>query len=171
MIILYVIFGIAAFVLLVAAILPGKYVIERSIVINRPVAEVYNRVADLNHYKEWNPWQKQDPDALATITGEQGHVGHKYQWSGKKVGEGHLTIRSTTPGKAINFDLQFLKPWKAQAIDAWDFTNTSEGTKTVWRNTGELPFPIARLMGPSLNKQLCKQFEQGLQSLKEVCEK
>lgn len=171
MIILYVILGIIALVLLAAAFLPGKYFIEKSIIIHRPAAEVYNKVANLNHYSEWNPWQKQDPGAMATISGEAGRVGHKYYWNGKKVGDGHLTIRSTAPGKAINFDLQFLKPFKSQAIDAWDFTQTADGTKTVWRNTGELPFPIARLMGPYLTKQLNKQFEEGLQNLKDLCEK
>jgi uncharacterized protein YndB with AHSA1/START domain len=171
MTILFIILAIIAFILIVAAVLPGKYLIEKSIVINRPAAEVYNKVANLNHYSEWNPWQKQDPAAISTISGEPAHVGHKYHWNGKKVGEGHLTVRSTVPGKAINFDLQFIKPFKSQAIDAWDFTDTTDGTKTVWRNSGELPFPVARLMGPYLNKQLNKQFEEGLKSLKELCEK
>lgn len=171
MTILFVILAIFALILIVAAILPGKYLIEKSIVINRPAVEVYNKVANLNHYSQWNPWQKQDPAAITTITGDPGHVGHKYYWNGKKVGEGHLTVRSTAPGKAINFDLQFIKPFKSQAIDAWDFTDTTDGAKTVWRNSGELPFPVARLMGPYLNKQLNKQFEEGLISLKELCEK
>ncbi|MFT3845105.1 MAG: SRPBCC family protein [Lacibacter sp.] len=171
MIIVYIILIVIVLVLLWAAILPGKYFIEKTIVINRPAAEVYNKVADLNHYKEWNPWQKTDPGAMASISGEAGHVGHKYHWNGKKVGEGHLTVRSVAPGKAINFDLEFIKPWKSKAVDAWDFTETSDGAKTVWRNTGELPFPVARLMGPFLQKQLNKQFEEGLKNLKELCEK
>lgn len=57
MIILYVLLGIILLVLLIAAGLPGKYLIEKSIVINRPAAEVYNKVADLNYYSQWNPWQ------------------------------------------------------------------------------------------------------------------
>jgi uncharacterized protein YndB with AHSA1/START domain len=171
MIILYVLLGIIALVLLLAAVLPGKYLVEKSIVINRPAAEVYNKVANLNHYKDWNPWAKMEPSAQTTITGDPMHVGHKYHWSGKKVGEGSLTVRSAVPTKAINFDLQFVKPFKSQAIDAWDFTEVEGGTKTVWRNSGGFPFPIARLMGPSITKQLNTQFEEGLQNLKEMCEK
>lgn len=171
MIILYIFLGIIVLVLLIAAGLPGKYLIEKSIVINRPAAEVYNKVADLNYYSQWNPWQKTDPDAKSVISGDPLRIGHKYEWNGKKVGEGSLTVRSVTPGKAINFDLQFLKPFKSQAIDAWDFTQTNEGTRAVWRNKGEFPFPIARLMGPSMTKQLNQQFEEGLQSLKEMCER
>jgi hypothetical protein len=171
MIVLYIILDIIAVLLLLAALLPGKYFIEKSITIHRPSAEVFNKVANLNYYKEWNPWQKTDPGAVSTISGDPMHVGHKYHWSGKKVGEGSLTIRSTVPSKAINFDLQFVKPFKSQAVDAWDFTETQDGTKTVWRNSGEFPFPIGRLMGPMLNKQLNAQFEEGLKSLKEMCER
>jgi uncharacterized protein YndB with AHSA1/START domain len=170
MIVLYILLGIIAVLLLVAALLPGKYLVEKSIIINRPPAEVFNRVANLNYYKEWNPWQKQDPGATSTISGSPMHVGHKYHWSGKKVGEGSLTIRSTVPSKAINFDLQFIKPFQSQAVDAWDFTDTAAGTKTVWRNSGKFPFPVARLMGPMLLKQLNAQFEEGLRNLKAMCE-
>lgn len=170
MTVLYIILGIIGLLLLVAAILPSQYLIEKSILINRPAVEVYNQVANLQHYREWNPWQKQDPAALATITGDTGHIGHKYHWTGKKIGEGHLTIRSVTPGKAINFDLEFIKPWKSRAMDAWDFTETNEGTKAVWRNSGNLSYPIARLMGPFIDKQLNQHFEAGLKSLKEACE-
>lgn len=171
MIILYVILGLIALFLLLAAILPGQYLVEKCIVINRPAAEVYNKVADLNYYSQWNPWQKTDPDARSVIDGSPMQVGHKYQWNGKKVGEGSLTVRSVLPGKAVNFDLEFLKPFKSKAFDAWDFSETEEGTKVTWRNSGEFPFPVARLMGPSISKQLNKQFEEGLNNLKEMCEK
>ncbi|NCU04298.1 MAG: SRPBCC family protein [Chitinophagaceae bacterium] len=170
LVILYVVLGLIALALLIAAVLPGKYLVEKTIVIKRPAAEVYNKVADLNYYKAWNPWAKMEPDAQTAITGSPMHVGHKYYWNGKKVGEGSLTVRSATPGKAINFDLVFLKPFKSAADDAWDFTDTADGTKVVWRNRGTFPFPVARLMGPSITKQLNGQFEEGLRNLKEMCE-
>lgn len=170
LIILYVFLGIIALALLAAAVMPGKYLVEKSTIISRPSAEVYNKIADLHHYRDWNPWAKMEPTAQSTITGEPMHVGHKYYWNGKKIGEGSLTVRSTVPSKAINFDLVFLKPFKSQAIDAWDFTEVEGGTKVVWRNSGGLAFPVARLMGPSIIKQLNAQFEEGLQNLKAMCE-
>ena len=171
LIILYVLLGIIALALLAAAVMPGKYLVEKSTIISRPSAEVYNKIADLHYYRDWNPWARMDPDAQTSITGDPKHVGHKYYWNGKKVGEGSLTVRSIVPCKAINFDLVFLKPFKSEAIDAWDFTEVEGGTKVVWRNNGGLAFPVARLMGPSITKQLNKQFEEGLQNLKEMCEK
>ncbi len=171
MIILYAVLGIIALVLLAAAVMPGKYLVEKSTIISRPSAEVYNKVANLNHYRDWNPWAKMEPEAQTKISGDPMHVGHKYYWKGKKVGEGSLTVRSAMPVRAINFDLEFLKPFKSRAIDAWDFTDVEGGTKVVWRNSGGFPFPVGRLMGPSITKQLNTQFEEGLRNLKEMCEK
>ena len=73
--------------------------------------------------------------------------------------------------KHIHFDLEFLKPWKAKAKDNWLFEHwgTSE-TKVTWQNSGDLPWPMARLMGPMLNKNLNHQFGIGLNNLKKLCE-
>jgi hypothetical protein len=40
----------------------------------------------------------------------------------------------------------------------------------TWQNSGQLPWPIASLMGPMINKNLNHQFEQGLNNLKKMCE-
>ena len=96
--------------------------------------------------------------------------GHQYAWRGKKVGMGSLTI-SDLDDRHIHFLLQFLKPWKAKAKDNWLFEAWGEGeTKVTWENSGDLPWPMARLMGPLLNKNLNYQFEQGLINLKKLCE-
>lgn len=157
--------------LLMAALLPGSYNIEKNIVINRPVEEVMNKVADLNFYAQWNPWQKTEPDSHQQVTGTPKTKGHKYYWRGKKIGEGSLTLRDVDP-KHVHFDLEFLKPFKSSASDNWQFEEWGNmETKVTWQNNGELPYPMGRLMGPVLNKTLQKQFEQGLQNLKELCEK
>jgi hypothetical protein len=40
----------------------------------------------------------------------------------------------------------------------------------TWQNSGQLPWPMARLMGPMINKGLNKQFGIGLDNLKKLCE-
>ena len=128
------------------------------------------KVGDLNFYSKWNPWQQTDKTATNTITGNAMTPGHRYAWSGKKVGEGSLTLLRADE-KHIHFDLEFLKPWKSKAKDNWLFEGWGDGeTKITWQNSGELPWPIARLMGPMLNKNLQHQFEKGLKNLKQMCE-
>jgi len=112
MIVVYVIIGLIALLLIISAMLPKSYNVEKSAIINKSVSEVMNRVGDLNHYRQWNPWQQMDPSAKSTITGTPKIPGHRYDWEGKKVGVGSLTLRDIDD-KHIHFDLEFLKPFKA----------------------------------------------------------
>lgn len=170
MIFIYLFGGLILLLLIIAAMLPKSFNVEKNAIINKPVADVMRRVADLNYYSKWNPWQQSDNTAINTISGNAGTPGHKYAWEGKKVGIGSLTLRDID-NSHIHFDLQFLKPWKSKAKDNWLFEHWGdEGTKVTWQNNGELPWPIARLMGPLLNKNLNHQFEQDLNNLKKMCE-
>jgi len=78
MIVVYVIIGLIALVLLIAALLPGTYNVEKSAIIKRSPSQVMDKVGDLNFYSQWNPWQQMDPTAKATITGTPKTPGHKY---------------------------------------------------------------------------------------------
>lgn len=170
MIVVYIFGLLIAALLIAAAFMPKVFNIEKTIVIAKPVESVMHKVADLNYYSQWNPWQQSDPSANKTITGTPATPGHKYAWSGKKVGEGSLTLHDIDD-KHIHFDIQFLKPWKSTAKDNWLFEPWGNGdTKITWQNSGALPWPIARLMGPLISKNLNQQFQTGLDNLKNMCE-
>jgi hypothetical protein len=170
MIFIYILAAILILLLIVAASLPSKYHVEKSVIISRPVAAVKEKVTDLGNYAKWNPWQQMDPAASKRITGNPGAPGHRYEWEGKKVGAGSLTLKDNGNHHA-SFDLEFRRPWKAKARDSWSFEDWGDnGTKVTWQNSGNLPFPTARLMGPMLNKNLNKQFVTGLDNLKKMCE-
>ena len=170
MIVVWILLGLIAAVLVLAAVLPSRFTITKTITIARSPADVYRKVSDLNQYREWNPWQKMEPTSQQTVTGEPSTVGHRYAWNGKKIGIGSLTLRSGVPGQAVDFDLQFIKPWKSSADDTWRLEPEAGGTRVIWSNTGALPYPMGRLFGPLISKGLNKQFEQGLSNLKALCE-
>lgn len=171
MIVVYVLLGIIGAILLISLLMPSRYLVEKSTIIKKPVAHVMDKVGNLNFYSQWNPWQQMDPTTKSTITGLPKTPGHKYGWEGKKVGIGSLTINSVDE-KHIHFDLEFVKPWSSKAKDNWLFEEWGDGNecKVTWQNSGELPWPVARLMGPVINKQLNHQFETGLKNLKQMCE-
>ena len=171
MMFIYIFLGLIVTLLIIAALMPKIFNVEKTIVISKPLTEIMNRVSDLNYYSQWNPWQQSDPTTKSTITGIAKTPGHKYAWTGKKVGVGSLTLNNMDD-KHIHFDLEFLKPWKSKAKDNWLFEQWGNGseTKVTWQNSGQLPWPIASLMGPLINKNLNHQFEQGLNNLKKMCE-
>ena len=102
MIVVYVIIGLIALLLIIAALMPKSYNVEKTTIIKKAVAEVMNKVGNLNSYSQWNPWQQMDPTAKSTITGTPKTPGHKYAWEGKKVGVGSLTLNSID-NKHIHF--------------------------------------------------------------------
>ncbi|HSU27758.1 MAG TPA: SRPBCC family protein [Chitinophagaceae bacterium] len=170
MIFVYIFIGLVVALLVAAALFPKVYNVEKTSIIKKTVTEVMKRVANLNDYAAWNPWQKTEPDSSRIITGSPGTAGHRYAWQGKKIGMGSLTLNSIDD-KHIHFELEFLKPWKSKARDNWLFEPWGDGeTKVTWQNSGELPWPIARLMGPMISKNLNHQFETGLNNLKKLCE-
>lgn len=171
MIVVYILLGLIVTLLIASALMPSTYNVEKSTVIKKPAGEVMACIGDLNRYRDWNPWAKMEPTAKSTITGSPLSPGHKYAWEGKKIGVGSLTFLSSDD-KHIHYDLEFIKPWKAKAKDNWMFEPWGDGneTKVTWQNSGDLAWPIARLMGPMINKNLNHQFEQGLNNLKKMVE-
>jgi hypothetical protein len=170
MIIIYIFAGLVALLLILSLVLPSSYNIEKNIVIKKPSPDVMKHIGNLNDYASWNPWQQMEPTAAGIITGTPGTPGHRYEWKGKKIGEGNLTLKNID-NKHINFDLEFLKPWKASAKDNWLFEPWGDNeTKVTWQNAGPLTWPVARLMGPLINKNLNHQFGIGLENLKKMCE-
>jgi hypothetical protein len=171
MTVVYILLGVIAIVLLISLLMPSRYNVEKSAIIKKTVADVMDKVGNLNFYSQWNPWQQMDPTTKSIITGTPKTSGHKYAWEGKKIGIGSLTVNSLDE-KHIHFDLEFIKPWSSKAKDNWLFEEWGDGSecKVTWQNSGELPWPVARLMGPMINKQLNHQFETGLKNLKKMCE-
>lgn len=171
MIFVYILLALILSLLIVAALMPKTYQVEKSIIIAKQPHFVMDKVGDLNNYSQWNPWQQSDPTAQSTITGTPHSPGHKYAWEGKKVGMGSLTLMDENT-KHIHFELEFIRPWKSKAKDNWLFEEWGNGneTKVTWLNAGELPWPLARLMGPMIGKALNHQFTVGLDNLKKMCE-
>ncbi len=161
---------LVALFFLVAAFLPASYAVERSIEINKAPEVVFEQVADFNNYLKWNPWSKTEPIAKNTITGTQKEPGASWMWEGDTVGAGSLTIEKIEPNKAIQSKLKFIKPFESEASDSWTFEPAANGTKVTWHNTGELAYPMMRYFGLGMEGMLGPQFEQGLQSLKELSE-
>ena len=170
MIVVYIIIGLIALLLIISAMLPKSYNVEKSAIIKKSVSDVMNNVGDLSHYKQWNPWQQKDKGSESNITGLPKRPGHKYSWKGKKVGAGSLTLRDIDE-KHVHFDLEFIKPWKSRARDNWLFEEWgNDETKVTWQDFGALPYPLGRLMGYMVHKNLNRQFTEGLNNLKRFCE-
>lgn len=154
---------------LIAFFLPDRKQLSRSIIIDHPAKEIYGLITDYTNYKKWNPWSRREPEAKGELSGEPSTPGHKWEWSGKKIGSGYLQIRELEEGKFVRSDLVFTAPRKMTAEDIWKFNEIGENkTEVSWEHVSDLEYPTGRYFGLMLEKFLGPDFEQGLKNLKEL---
>lgn len=172
MIILYIILGLLALILLVAAMMPKAFDVTSSIVIERPVQEVFNYVKQLKNQEKYSVWVMADPDIKLQYTGTDGTVGFISSWQSenKNVGVGAQEIKAIKEGERYDVEIRFEKPFKAtnQA-----FTTTvaldEKRTKVTTVFNGSNAFPI-NLMIPMIKKMLLKDMDKNMINLKTILE-
>jgi len=172
---IYVLGAIAVLIivlLIVIALQPAAFKIERSTTVNAPPIIVFNQVNDFRAWAAWSPWDKIDPALERTYSGPPAGVGTHYAWVGnKKVGEGRMTITESIPPQQIRILLEFLKPFKATNTTLFTFTPQGNQTLVNWAMTGERNF-IMKAFGLMMNfdKLVGGDFEKGLAGIKTVSE-
>ena len=167
--ILWVVVGLIAAVLLFGVLLPSERSVERSIVIDAPVVEIFEQVNDLEENRNWSPWEEDDPTATFEYGPKVAGVGAWYTWEGDKVGKGKLTIVDVVKNERIDNELDF---GGGETADArWLFEETPDGVKVTW--SVDMDFgsnPLLSNFGLLAERVIGGNFERGLANLKEVCE-
>lgn len=160
---------LVALVVLLALIAPKTYHVSRSVILDHDPVKVWPHLKFLKKQQEWSPWAKKDPNMELTFTGVDGKIGAISHWNGNKdVGEGEQEITKIKEGERIEQDLRFFKPYKSQS-DCYMNLDAVDGTKSkvTWGFSGKNKFPMSIMMlFMSMDKMVGKDFEQGLQNLK-----
>lgn len=164
--------AVIAIFLVVAAMQPDDFHVERTATVNAPVNVVFQYVNNLSRWQTWSPWARLDPEAKTTFEGPPAGLGAVLRWAGNhEVGEGSMTIVESRPNELVRYRLDFLKPFKA--TDTAEFTFKPEGNATVvtWSMYGTKDF-LAKAVGLIMNceKMIGGYFEQGFANLKEQLE-
>lgn len=174
MIILVIIACIIALFLLIALVSGKQMNIERSITINKPVAEVFEFIRYLRNHDQFNVWAMMDPDMKKTYRGTDGQEGAVFGWDSAKernVGAGEQEIKKITPGQRIDWELRFFRPM--QDVCQAHMTTTAAGqwqTTVKWTFQSTMKFPM-NVMKPLIQGMLAKNLQKGLDNLKTVLEK
>jgi carbon monoxide dehydrogenase subunit G len=158
--------------LVVIAVQPSSFRIERSATIAAPPAAVFAQVNDFHNWEAWNPWQKLDPNAKNTYTGAPAGPGATFAWQGNQdVGEGRMTIVESHPNDLVKIKLEFLKPFAATNTADFTFVPAGNQTTVTWAMFGENGF-MAKAIGLVMNvdQMVGGQFEKGLADLKSTVE-
>ena len=143
--------------------------VARSIHINADPQRVFEVVSDYSTWTKWSPWLCCEPDASVTVSEDPRSVGSMYAWNGTVLGQGEIEHRSIDPGRHIEDEIRFLKPFRSRSDVLFDMEPQEEGTRLTWSMKGSLPwfmFWMCRMMESFIGSD----YERGLRMLKEWIE-
>src|ERR1700746_3146280 len=108
MIALYIVAGIVLLVILLILFAPTNFMIDRSIVINKPKDQVFPYLKSLKNQDVWSTWNLIDPNMRKNMTGTDCTVGAVYSWDSqvKNVGKGEQEIKKITEGERVDLELR-----------------------------------------------------------------
>ncbi len=162
----------AVLFLVVVALQPPDFRIERSLTLQAPPAMVFEQVNDLHLWEKWSPWAKLDPTMKTVFAGPQTGEGATYGWVGNDdVGEGKMTIIKSVAPSLVTLRLEFLKPMEATNETTFRLDPKDQGTLVTWTMTGTNNF-IGKMFALLMNvdKMVGNDFEKGLSQLKTIVE-
>ena len=166
---------LVAFVLVTALFVPKAYTIKRSISIRSSKKDVFDYLRFLRNHDNFSKWAKIDPNMKKEFKGIDGTLGFQSSWdsANKKVGKGEQEIKKITEGQSIDYELRFLKPFKATSTATFATERlTGAETKVVWTFNGSMNYPMnILLLFMKMEKILGPDLEIGLQNLKQILEK
>lgn len=169
----YIVIGFITFIAFLHAWSRKDYELSRTIVINRPKAEVYAYIRQLKNQKLWMPWFLNDPNFVIKFKGEDGKVGAASYWKGNNKVEGIQKITKLQEGKLLETQLLFLRPYKSLSLNYMAVKELeADRTKMVWGVKGVHRFPASVFMlFYGMERAIGNDFDAGLHNLKRILEK
>lgn len=160
--------------LLLSFLLPTRQQVEKTVIINAPASTVYDYLLKLENFHAWSVWGKGDSAVRYSYTGTDGTIGATSAWKGDPFlsGEGNISIVSLDPGHGISHAFTFSTPKKAKGNSDIRLEDRNGQTLVTWHFEMPTPRPwnIFNLFY-NMDKEMGKDFEQGLIALKEINEK
>jgi len=92
-----------------------------------------------------------------------------YEWEGTRVGSGNMKILEEKENEYIDYDLNFIKPWKSQAKTNFTLSQEGDATKVTWVMDSSLPFFMFFMKG-MMEAFVGADYERGLDMLKAYVE-
>jgi hypothetical protein len=177
MLALYIIGGILVLLFIIAAIIGTRWNYEKSILITAPCGKVWPHVNTLKALASWNPWMARDETVTTKYTGTDGLPGAQFSWDSdwKTVGAGRQTITKITGNgtgtSVLATRIEFLRPFVGAGDAFVAIAPEKSLTRVSWRIESSTPYPmnIIKLFGV-IEKNMNRDFGEGLNKLKSICE-
>jgi hypothetical protein len=162
--------AVVALILIIAALRPPDFRVERSATLVGTPAAFFEQVNDHRKFAVWNPFMKLDPNVKNTYSGPDAGVGAMCSWEGNsKIGAGSATIIESKPGELVRQCMDWKRPMEGTSTVEFTFKAAGDKTVVTWAMYGKNNF-MGKLFSLFINceKMVGPQFEQGLADLGKV---
>lgn len=150
--------------LVVVAMQPSTYHVERSLTVPAEPDVAYAVLSDFKRFNDWSPWAELDPEMKTTFSGAPTGPGAIYEWSGnEQVGRGKMEITKADPGKRIDIHLTFFEPFASESETYYLVEPAPGGAKVSWVMDGDNGF-MEKAVGLFMDMEgmIAKDFDKGL---------
>ena len=144
----------------------AKLYINKSIKIDAPLEKVFNTINDFHHWTAWSPWLIMEPEVKVDVAED----GKSYSWMGNRTGEGKMKVLKEVANESVDYDLNFIKPFKSNAKVRFETASVGGSTQVNWIMDSSLPF-FMFFMKKSMTAFIGSDYERGLRMLKDYVEK
>lgn len=160
--------------LIAALFVPKEYGATRTVVIDRPLDEVYDFAKYLKNQNQYGKWNLIDPAMEHYYEGEDGTVGFVSGWKSEnpEVGHGEQEIIAIQEKQRIDYELRFIEPFEGKDKAFMTFSEIDPNqTEVGWGFDGKMSYPM-NLMIPLMNMEemIGDDFQTGLDNLKRLLE-
>ena len=164
--------AIIAIFLIVVALQPAEFHVERTAAMAAPAATVFDQVNDFHKWDAWSPWAKLDPNAKITFEGPPSGTGTIMTWAGNnQVGEGKMTLTESKPNELVKINVDIVKPMEGSSATEFAFKPEGDQIAVTWSMSGHHNF-LGKAMCLVMNgkKMMSDIMDKGLANMKSVVE-
>ncbi len=171
---LYVIFVLIHIPFIVGLFIERKFEIEKEVLIEKPIDEVFSYVKDLRNQQEYSAWIHSNTHTIQKVEGPIAKNGFTVYWESKRPLNSSIKqsiiqiVDKNTVETQIHFDFPF--KWHYNMFFYTDSIDENS-TKVIWKVKGENPYPFnsMNLFSNFRTNNLLK-IEESMQMLKEKLE-
>jgi uncharacterized protein YndB with AHSA1/START domain len=170
--ILIALLAVIAIFLIVVALQPSEFHVERTATMAAPAATVFDQVNDFHKWDAWSPWAKLDTNAKIAFEGPPSGAGTIMTWAGNnQVGEGKMTLTESKPGELVKINVDFVRPFEGSSTSQFAFKPDGDQTAVAWTMESHHNF-LAKAMCLVFNgkKMMQGEMDKGLANMKSVVE-
>ncbi len=142
-----------------------KMHVEKSILINSSPESIFELLSNMEKWSGWSPWLIMEPEAEVKVADDK----RSYSWEGDRIGSGSMKIIGEKHPNSIDYDLEFIKPWRSKAKVNFSIEAQGNETKVSWSMDSSLPFFLF-WMKKMMEGFVGMDFQRGLFLLKDLVE-